>query len=271
MAGVTRRAALLGAGGLLLAAGAVAGGGLAWRSRGDDADALIPDAPPGDERLERRRSAARGRDVDFYTAVPADHGDGRGLPICLVLHGASATAADFAGFGLGRFLTAAVRAGAPPFVLAGATGDRLRWEPAGADDPQRMAAEEIPAWGAERGFDSGRVALWGWSMGGYGALRLAQARPRKYRHVEAFSPAIAEGDAVFRDAGRLDGTPVQLSCGTEDGFHPAMEALDALLPGTAISVPGGHSRTVWNGLTPAAFARIATALAGAQRNGSPGG
>ncbi len=268
MAGVTRRDALIGAGGILLGAGALVGGGLAWQARGGDgaADALIPDAPAGDERLERRRSAARGREVDFYTAVPADHGDGRGLPVCVVLHGASATAADFAGFGLGRFLTAAVRDGAPPFALAGATGDRLRWEPAGDDDPQRMAAEEIPAWCAERGFDSGRVALWGWSMGGYGVLRLAESRPRTYRHVEAFSPAISEGDAVFRDADRLDGTPVQLSCGTDDGFYPATEALDALLPGAAISVPGGHSRTVWNKLTPAAFARIGAALAGPQSN-----
>jgi predicted esterase len=259
VARVTRRAVLVAGGGAVVAAGA---GLYAWRPADGGADALVPDSPPGDERVERRRSDARGRDVDFYTAVPEGHGAGRGLPVCLVLHGASATAGDFPGFGLGRFLTAAVWAGAPPFVLAGATGDRLRWEPSGADDPQRLAAEEVPAWCAARGFDPSRTALWGWSMGGYGALRLAQSRPRTYRHVEAFSPAVAAGDAVFRDAARLDGTPVQLSCGTDDDFADETAALDALLPGpAAILVPGGHTRAVWNGLTPSAFARIGAALA----------
>jgi hypothetical protein len=41
-------------------------------------------------------------------------------------------------------------------VLAGATGDRLGWQPAGRDDPQRMLVEDNPAWCAERGFDTGR-------------------------------------------------------------------------------------------------------------------
>src|SRR4051812_21831404 len=66
-------------------------------------DPAVPAAPVGDERLERRMSAARGRVVDFYTAVPAGHGDGRGLPVCLVLHGASKVARDFPAVGLGRF------------------------------------------------------------------------------------------------------------------------------------------------------------------------
>ena len=70
---------------------------------------MVPDAPAGDERLERRPSAARGREVDFYTAVPDGHGDGRGLPVCLVLHGGSRSRRDFPALGLGRFLTDAVR------------------------------------------------------------------------------------------------------------------------------------------------------------------
>src|SRR4051794_16879533 len=81
---------------------------------------VVPAAPPGDERVERRTSAARGRPVEFYTAVPAGYGDGQGLPVCLVLHGASKSPRDFPALGLGRFLTDAVRRGAAPFVLAGA-------------------------------------------------------------------------------------------------------------------------------------------------------
>src|SRR5689334_9946425 len=109
--------------GSALASVAVAGAWMRWSGP------ELPAAPAGDERLERRLSAARGRTVDFYTAVPDGHGDGRGLPVCLVLHGGSKRPSDFAALGLGRFLTDAVRRGAAPFVLAGATGDRLAWQP----------------------------------------------------------------------------------------------------------------------------------------------
>jgi hypothetical protein len=92
--GISRRSFLVGIG---AGAAAVAAGGVAFRSRrgAGEAPGPVPDAPVGDERVEGRRSEARGKEVDFYTAVPAGHGDGRGLPVCLVLHGASATAADF--------------------------------------------------------------------------------------------------------------------------------------------------------------------------------
>jgi hypothetical protein len=163
---------------------------------------IVPGAPAGDERVEPRRSVARGRTVDFYTAVPAGHGDGRGLPVCLVLHGASKTAADFPALNLGGFLTAAVRRGAPPFVLAGATGDRLSWRPSGADDPQRMVHEEIPGWCAARGFDTSRLAAWGWSMGGYGSLLLAATFPGFVGAVAAFAPAVSRDVPDVTDCAR---------------------------------------------------------------------
>ena len=59
-------------------------------------------------RLEQVYSHARGQKVDLFTAVPHGHGDGAGLPVCLILHGVTATPSDYQGFGLGRFLTAAV-------------------------------------------------------------------------------------------------------------------------------------------------------------------
>ena len=70
----------------------------------------------------RSTPLARGQTVDLFTAVPAGYGDGAGLPVVVILHGASATAKDFQPFGLARFLTQAVRDGAEPFVLAGADG-----------------------------------------------------------------------------------------------------------------------------------------------------
>ncbi|MEO3778749.1 alpha/beta hydrolase-fold protein [Micromonospora sp. B11E3] len=221
---------------LLAGAGAAAlAGGAGWTAREltrrrPGPAPVLPDAPAGDERLVQRASAARGRTVDFWTAVPAGHGDGRGLPVCLVLHGASSTPRDFARFGLARFLTDAVRRGAPPFALAGATGGRLSWRRSGSDDPQRMVREELPAWCAERGFDTSRVAAWGWSMGGFGSLLLAETFPGWLRAVAAFSPAVRPGDDVFAGARRLRGTPVGLWCGRQDGLLPEVRALARALP-----------------------------------------
>ena len=222
----------------------------AWRLR--EQPVTVPDAPAGDERVERRFSAARGREVDFYTAVPQGYGDGRGLPVCQVLHGGSKRPTDFPALGLGRFLTDAVRRGAAPFVLAGATGDRLAWRPHPGDDPQRMAHEEIPAWCAERDFDTSRTAAWGWSMGGSGALLLAQTFPGFVRAVAAFSPAVTPGDDVFAGAGRLGGTPVGLWCGTGDSLHDEVRALPIRTAAGGYG-PGDHNFAYWSTVIPEAF------------------
>lgn len=264
---ISRRALLGGASGL--AAVAMTGGTiLAGRDEDRGPDGVIPPDPPGEEGVETLYSAARGRKVGFYTAVPAGHGDGRGLPVCLVLHGASATPDDFARLGLGRFLTAAVAAGTPPFVLAGATGDRLGWRAEGSDNPQRMVREELPRWCADRGFDVGRLAAWGWSMGGYGVLLLAETHPGWLRAVAAFSPAVRSDDDVVADAPRLRGTPLGLWCGRSDDFYDDVRALERELAeppaagGTASGGydRGGHTRGYWNRITPAAFAFLGSAL-----------
>jgi predicted esterase len=254
-----KRRTLLVSGASVLAVAGAAG----WRSRTADLEPVTPSAPAGDERLVRMPSAARGRTVDFYTAVPDGHGDGRGLPVCLVLHGGSKRPADFAALGLGRFLTDAVRRGAAPFVLAGATGDRLSWRPSGADDPQRMVREEIPRWCADRGFDASRLALWGWSMGGYGSLLLAEAFPGFARAVAAFAPAVRPGDEIFAAAGALRGTPIGLWCGRQDDFYDAVRSLESVLPAPPVVTgyaDGRHNFNYWSRCVPAAFDFVSEAL-----------
>ncbi|MGX6607516.1 alpha/beta hydrolase [Micromonosporaceae bacterium Da 78-11] len=254
-----RRRTLLVGGGAVVAAAATAG----YRARSADPEPVIPAVPAGDERLQQRASAARGRTVDLYTAVPAGHGDGSGLPVCLVLHGASATAADFAGFGFGKFLTDSVRRGNPPFVLAGATGGRLSWRPSGGDDPQRMVREEIPAWCRARGFDTSRLVAWGWSMGGYGSLLLAEAFPGFVRAVAAFSPAVTPKDDVFTAAEILRGLPVGLWCGRQDGLYSEVRALAKALPQPPAAgsyADGRHNFGYWSTCIPAAFDFLSRAL-----------
>lgn len=266
---VTRRRLLLGAAGL---AGVAAVGGIGWAlaperlktGLGVGPDPYIPDAPEGQVHLEQVESAARGQSVDLFTAVPEGYGDGAGLPVVLVMHGASATAADFQPFGLARFLTQAVRDGAEPFVLAGADGGVSRWQGDGAsDDPQKMMTDEMPGWLTERGFDAGRRALWGWSMGGYGALSLAENHPDYAAALAAFSPALGPGDPVFADADLLSGLPLGIWCGTEDSLYDNVQAFVDELPEEPQIVSyseGAHTRIYWNDQTLDAFTFLSSHL-----------
>jgi predicted esterase len=271
---LTRRGLLAaGAGGI---AGAALIGEAATRNVHDDArrfrdwierrpDPFIPDAPEGVVKLETVHSAARGQDVDLFTAVPHGYGSGAGLPVCLILHGATARPKDFQPFGLPRFLTAAVRRGAPPFVLMGADGDLLSWEPdpGGGDDPQRMVLEELPRWAEERGFDARRLAGWGWSMGGFGVLHIAEVKPGFLRGAAAFSPAVGPGDDVFASISRLAGTPLGIWCGRDDPLYPDVRALVAALPErprVLAYAPGAHTRVYWNSVTLPALAFVGSVL-----------
>lgn len=215
-AGHVGRRRLLQAGGAFVGLGAV--GALGWELAppsftervqgkvGIEPDAFVPDAPEGVVRLERVRSGAMG-ELDLFTAVPAGYGEGAGLPVVVVLHGTSASAADLRGFGFGRFVTAAVEAGAPPFVLAGTDDGPAGWGASGDVDPPRMLRDELPGWLAERGFAAERRVLWGWSRGGYGALRFVSETPDWARALALFSPALGPDDAVLSDLGALAGLP----------------------------------------------------------------
>jgi len=134
-----------------------------------------------------------------------------------------------------------------------------------------MVLDEMPAWIDERGFDASRRALWGWSMGGYGVLRMAEIEPGWARAVAAFAPAISQGDEVFTDAAALLGTPLGLWVGTEDSFYEPVQELVAVLPEDPeinSSGPGGHTRTYWNDQTIEAFRFLGSHLA-KRRTDSP--
>jgi pimeloyl-ACP methyl ester carboxylesterase len=127
----------------------------------------------------------------------------------------------------------------------------------------RMVFEELPRWCAERGFDVNRRSAWGWSMGGYGVLRLAEVHPGFVRALAAFSPAVSPGDPVFTDVAALRGTGVGLWCGRDDGLYPSVRKLEQSLPEppkTGSYGPGHHTRAYWNRITPAAFDFLASTL-----------
>ncbi len=178
-----------------------------------------------------------------------------------MLHGASASAAQLPGFGLGRFVTAAVAAGAPPFVLAGTDDGPTGWTPGGGTDPRAMLREELPTWLDERGFGD-RRALWGWSRGGYGALRLVAQEPTWATGLALFSPALHPGDEVLDDLSALARVPWGLWCGQEDPFRDGAEALLAAAPPPAREVAGagGHTRVYWNEQTLPMLGWLTTTL-----------
>ena len=147
-----------------------------------------------------------------------------------------------------------------------------------------MVVEEFLPLLAERGLRTERIGLYGFSMGGYGALRLAGllGAPR-VAAVVAVSAALWEsaGDTApgaFDDAadfaahdvmGRQDdlhGTAVRLDCGRGDSFAPAVRRYRAGFdrrdePAGGLQ-PGGHDEGYWRRVAPAGLAFLGRHLTG---------
>jgi pimeloyl-ACP methyl ester carboxylesterase len=250
---LTRRQALA-AGGL--------GGGRRGRRRGrprpGGGAAGPPPGGPAAGRLRRRRpppttvapgplrfaslpSRRRGRPVGNGVAWPSGPGDR--LPVCLLLHAAAGNQrVPFERLRLHHHLAQAVGAGrVRPFALASADGRGSGWRPAAGDDPFGMLLDELLPLLSGLGLRTGpdQLAALGWSMGGAGALRLAQAHPDRLAAVVATSPAIAGTGPEVAAAGHLSGMAVRVDCGANDPFAPAARALAAALPAAQVTVAKG--------------------------------
>jgi hypothetical protein len=193
----------------------------------------------------RFRSRARGREVGFAIAYPPGHRPGDQLPLGLFLHpdGSDHTTP------LGRLTPARALAGdgIAPFALVTFDGGDLYWNPHPGDDPMAMIVDEIVPMCRQRGLGRrpGTIAALGVSMGGFGALLLAEKHPGLLSSVAAISPAIwtsysqasavnasafatpaafARADVVTH-ARALARLPVRIASGSDDPFHPGVEAL----------------------------------------------
>ena len=217
--------------------------------------------------------ALKGR-VGFAIAYPAEVV--AGVPLLLQLHGRGNDHREaFRVHHLDTFLADAVRRGVPPFVVVAPDGgDHSYWHPrADGTDAQRMLVDELLPRLAARGLRVDRFAVGGWSMGGYGAMLLAQRLgPMRVAALVPDSPAIfrswkdSAGGAfdsradfaandVLAGSSRLARVPMRVSCGTRDPFVGAVRELLRRVPGAEHQLePGGHDPAWWQHVAPSQLA-----------------
>ena len=283
-----RRALFLGAG--ALAAGAAAGAvgveqrtlpGRPWvqaRLGLNGPAGEVPDVVPGPVVSGSFASAHRlGAETGWSLIRPPGRAGRGALPLVVALHGLGEDHSTLVGprFGLDRYLAAAVRDGVPPFAIATVDGGTSYWHPRpdGEDASATVVDELIPLL-AQQGVSTATFGLIGWSMGGYGALRLAGSSSR-VPVVVASSPALWTDPADasrsgFADASEyraytvvghqadLDGVAVRVDCGTGDPFYRDVQDYVAGFPDgagvTSTFEPGAHDAAYWRRMLPAQLA-----------------
>jgi S-formylglutathione hydrolase FrmB len=260
-----------------------------------------PSSAAGPIRRGRFRSAARaGADVGWVVAYPPTAASAAAfsaagpLPVVVALHGQGGDENGLLGLDLPGYLADAVRAGVPPFALASVAGGQGYWHARrSGEDAGRMVIEEFLPLLAGLPTDAEGVAVprlasdasdpvgfFGWSMGGYGALLLAETLGAgRVPAVAVSSPALwlraadtvpgAFDDAsdyarhdVFGGRGRLRGVGVRIDCGTADPFIGAARAFaGGLTPRPAGGFGmGGHDGHYWQRMAPAQLAFLGRAL-----------
>lgn len=291
MPDISRRAVLVSGLGLVGAAAAgfagmqsgVLPGKVALDRLVHDLPAGVPDVATGPmvsgEFASARRNGAR---TGWTIGYPPGRGRQR-LPVLIALHGRGGDHRDAFGgsLHLDRFLADGLRHGMPPFAIASVDGgDHTYWHPRRDGDAAAMVLEEFIPLLARHGLETSRVALLGWSMGGYGALYLAGRLGRsRVPAVVAESPAIwheagqsatgafddaadFDAHAIFGRLGLLDGIPARIDCGDRDGFAPVTRDLRAALSPTPAGgiEPGGHDDTYWRRMAPMQLRFVAAQL-----------
>jgi enterochelin esterase-like enzyme len=224
-------------------------------------------------------SHARRRKV-WYTIGYPPGCKRHGLPLVIFLHGHDGDHTEnFAGLPLNQAVAMRVHGRRlPSMAMVAVDGGNGYWHRHPGDDPMRMLVHELIPLCRSLGLGRGhkRIAVSGVSMGGYGALLLAEKHPHLVAAVAAISPAVwtsyaavmlanqtafaspADFNAndVIARASRLRHVPVFMASGLEDPFHPYIESLVPALPAVAKVhlAPGGHTGEFFQQWGPDALA-----------------
>lgn len=216
-------------------------------------------SPLGPTYSGRFYSRARRRSVGYSIALPPGHSSGDELPLVVMLHGYGNNHTN-ALVGLSPAQAVALRdAGRalPPTALVTVDGGNGYWNPHPRDDPMSMVVDELIPLCQRRGLGRTQAQrrLMGISMGGYGALAIAERHRGVVSAVAAISPAIwtsydqahaanagafaspedFEAGDVVAHAHRLAGLRVRVASGVDDPFHPGVEAFAHAAP-TSVDV-----------------------------------
>lgn len=195
-----------------------------------------------------------------------------GLPLAVFLHGLGGSHSVLLdGLAAHEALQRHLDGGGPPFALAAVDGGDTWWHPrADGTDTQSMLVQEFVPFLGGRGYDLGRIGLFGLSMGGFGSLLLAsQGRLPGVRAVAAMSPAVWEAyessmegafdgpddfaaHDVFTLRPSLAAMPKRIDCGTGDDLLATVRDYRAELPGRVEGgfQPGGHDDSYWRSVLP---------------------
>ncbi len=221
-------------------------------------------SPPGPSVSGEFYSHARNRTVGYTIGYPPSHRPGDSLPLVVMLHGFGANHTNaLAGMSPAQAVALKVDGTSlAPMALVTVDGGGGYWNPHPYDNPMAMVIDELIPLCQQMGLGSppNRIGTMGISMGGYGAILLAEKYPEQIRAVAAVSPAVwtsygearaanagayasaeafANADAVTH-AGALRGTAVRIASGNDDPFHSGLVALESALPdGTIVEFSRG--------------------------------
>lgn len=239
-------------------------------------DAGAPADPQG-ARVVRMTidSAAVRQQERISVVVPPGPPARRERPLLIFLHGRGANDESYLDAPMFTALRQ-LRSGAPIIAFPDG-GDHSYWHNRADGAWSRYVTDEvIPAVVRRFHADARRVAIGGISMGGFGALDLAERRTRRWCAVGAHSPALWKtagetADGAFDDAEDFaahdvvaaaatpDGAaalrvqPLWIDAGDDDPFLPGDRAFVAALEaaGSASAhldtAPGGHDDDYWSG------------------------
>jgi pimeloyl-ACP methyl ester carboxylesterase len=184
------------------------------------------------------------------------------LPLVVMLHGEGGDHTDaVVGMSPAQALALLIdRVPLAPIAMVTVDGGRGYWNAHPGDNPMAMVTDELIPMCRDRGLGKQRIGTMGISMGGYGAILLAEKYPHLVNAVAAISPAIwtsyaqakgvnpgayasaadfASDDAVTH-ASSLAGLPVRVASGNSDPFHPGVQALaEVLPPGSVVAFSQG--------------------------------
>ena len=240
------------------------------------APAPLSSPPPTREEGSFVSAARGGKDTRWIIARPP--GVTGPLRTVIALHGLDSDAAGIMSLGVEDALAKLPATAKPSIAVVSVDGGNGYWRPrANGEDSGAMVLNELIPMLAGKGLDTSRVAFMGWSMGGYGAMRLSSrlGAARTFA-VCAISPALyltywgAPRDAFdglddFRrnstvNPAELTSIPLRVDCGTGDGFYIATREFVNRLPRQPAGgfEPGGHDADYWRTQLPGELAWLAS-------------